>query len=97
MLPLVMFRGMPRRAWENPLPRLNMDIYFSKYIGAFARVAILFPSIDPSPESSPRMRASEPPPTRLCGVRADRRLSAQAQELCGFYRKLHFTQAGAGY
>lgn len=41
-----------------------MDIYFSKYIGAFARVAILFPSIDPSPESR---RACAPVSLRLHG------------------------------
>lgn len=41
---------------KNPPLRLFFDIYFSKYVGAFARVAILIPSIGPTPESRSRLR-----------------------------------------
>lgn len=43
---------------ENPPLRLFFDIYFSKYVGAFARVAILIPSIGPSPKSRSRVRTN---------------------------------------
>lgn len=41
---------------KNPPLRLFFDIYFSKYVGAFARAAILIPSIGPTPESRSRLR-----------------------------------------
>lgn len=43
---------------KNPPLRLFFDIYFSKYVGAFARVAILSPSVGPTPESRTRLRTN---------------------------------------
>lgn len=59
----------PRRGSKNTRKPAIFDIYFGKYVGAFARIAILISIDKPVPEPALRMRRNLGLPPPLCCVR----------------------------